>query len=145
MKMDDEEALLKKMGVDFHAPEDGCCGMAGAFGFEQGEHYEVAQKCGERVLLPAARKLPDDELIITDGFSCREQIRQDTNRTPLHLAQVIQMALKDGAGGTPGDFPEKKYVHAPKTAGYYAKTAAVLGVGALAVGAVLLGAKRRRG
>lgn len=146
MKLDDEESLLKKMGVGYTAPEDGCCGMAGAFGFEQGDHYDVAQKCGERALLPESRKLPASELIITDGFSCREQIRQDTNRTPLHLAQVIQMALHDGPQGTPGDFPEKQYVHAPRSFGYYMKTAAVLGVGALAIGGALwLVARRLRG
>jgi FAD/FMN-containing dehydrogenase/Fe-S oxidoreductase len=134
MKMDDEESLLKKMGVDYRIPEDGCCGMAGAFGFEQGDHYDVSMKCGERMLLPEIRKEADNTLIITDGFSCREQIRQDTKRTPLHLAQVMQMALRDGEQGTPGDLPEQQYVHEPKTAAYYVKTAVILGVGALAVG-----------
>jgi len=143
MKMTDEENLLRKMGVDFQVPEDGCCGMAGAFGFERGDHYEVAMKCGERALLPNTRKLPADELIITDGFSCREQIRQDTDRTPLHLAQVIQMALHEGEHGTPGDFPERRYIRAPKTAGYYVKTGVILGGAALAIGGALwLAAKR---
>jgi Fe-S oxidoreductase len=66
--------------------------MAGAFGFEK-EHYDVAMKCGERVLLPAVREQSNDTLIITDGFSCREQIAQTTERQALHLAEVIQMAL----------------------------------------------------
>jgi FAD/FMN-containing dehydrogenase/Fe-S oxidoreductase len=145
MKLDDEEALLKKMGVEFEAPEDGCCGMAGAFGFEQGDHYDVAMKCGEQVLLPRARSLPKDTLIVTDGFSCREQIRQDTDRVPLHLAQVIQMALTEGEQGTPGDYPERQFVHAPKSAAYYAKTAAILGLGALAIGsAVWMGLRKER-
>ena len=53
----DEEELLKKMGLDYSAPEDGCCGMAGSFGFEAGHgHYDVSVACGERVLLPAVRK-----------------------------------------------------------------------------------------
>jgi Fe-S oxidoreductase len=92
MKMEAEEAVLKKMKVDYEMPETGCCGMAGAFGFEN-EHYDVAMKCGERVLLPAVRAQGNDTLIITDGFSCREQIAQTTNRQALHLAEVIQMAL----------------------------------------------------
>jgi hypothetical protein len=66
--------------------------MAGPFGFEA-EKYEVSQACGERALLPAVRKAPEEELIIADGFSCREQIRQNTDRYPLHLADVLNMAL----------------------------------------------------
>jgi len=58
MKMDAEEALLKKMQVDYDMPETGCCGMAGAFGFEK-EHYDVAMKCGQRVLLPAIERHAD--------------------------------------------------------------------------------------
>jgi FAD/FMN-containing dehydrogenase/Fe-S oxidoreductase len=92
MKMQAEETILKKMKVDYVMPETGCCGMAGAFGFEK-EHYDVAMKCGERVLLPAVRTTSADALIITDGFSCREQIAQATGRRALHLAEVIQMAL----------------------------------------------------
>jgi hypothetical protein len=67
--------------------------MAGAFGFER-EHYDVSIKCGERVLLPAVRAADANTLIIADGFSCREQIVQRTNREALHLAQVIVMALR---------------------------------------------------
>ncbi|HTE91823.1 MAG TPA: FAD-linked oxidase C-terminal domain-containing protein [Terriglobales bacterium] len=92
MKMNDEETVLKKMGVDFHAPAPGCCGMAGSFGFEK-EKYEVSVAIGELELLPAVRKTPPDSLIIADGFSCREQISQCAGREALHLAQVIQMAL----------------------------------------------------
>lgn len=93
MKMTDEESVLKKMGVDFHAPAPGCCGMAGSFGFEK-EKYEVSVAIGELELLPAVRKTPLDSLIIADGFSCREQISQCAGREAVHLAQVIQMALK---------------------------------------------------
>jgi FAD/FMN-containing dehydrogenase/Fe-S oxidoreductase len=93
MKMTDEEAVLKKMGVDFHAPAPGCCGMAGSFGFEK-EKYEVSLAIGELELLPAVRRTPPDSLIIADGFSCREQISQCAGREAVHLAQVIQMALQ---------------------------------------------------
>src|SRR6185437_11498548 len=92
MKMDAEESILKKMHVDYEMPDTGCCGMAGAFGFEK-EHYDVAMKCGERVLLPAVRAQGKDTLIVTDGFSCREQIAQSTDRRALHLAELIQLAL----------------------------------------------------
>ena len=74
MKMGHEESLLRKMGVDVQSPDSGCCGMAGAFGFEA-DKYAVSQAVGERVLLPAVRDGPDETLIVSDGFSCREQIR----------------------------------------------------------------------
>jgi FAD/FMN-containing dehydrogenase/Fe-S oxidoreductase len=92
----DEEAILKKLGLDVDIPEPGCCGMAGAFGFEQGDHYKVSVKCGERELLPAVRKSEPETLIIADGFSCHEQIAQLSGRQPLHLAQVLQMAIREG-------------------------------------------------
>jgi len=92
MKMNDELSLLGKMGLDSDIPDAGCCGMAGAFGFEK-EHYDVSMKCGERVLLPAVRHAAKETLLIADGFSCREQISQTTGRRPLHLAQVLRMAM----------------------------------------------------
>ncbi len=59
MKMTAEEAVLRRMGIDFTAPAPGCCGMAGAFGFEK-EKYEVSKAIGELELLPAVRKAPTD-------------------------------------------------------------------------------------
>src|SRR5262249_59116092 len=96
MKMTDEEEILREMGVEIAALDSGCCGMAGAFGFEKGEHYDVSVKCGERVLLPAARAANQETLIITNGFSCHEQISQQANRSALHLAEVLQMAIREG-------------------------------------------------
>ncbi|MGI8755871.1 MAG: FAD-binding and (Fe-S)-binding domain-containing protein [Acidimicrobiales bacterium] len=91
--MDAEVALLKRMGVDHEVLDSGCCGMAGSFGFSA-EHYEVSMRVGERVLLPAARQLDSDAVLVTDGFSCREQITQSTDRTPVHLAELLQQAIK---------------------------------------------------
>ena len=70
--------------------------MAGGFGYEKG-HYEVSVKVGELALLPAVRKAPEDTLVITDGFSCREQVLQSGGRRGIHLAQVIQMALRESS------------------------------------------------
>jgi FAD/FMN-containing dehydrogenase/Fe-S oxidoreductase len=103
--MNDEEAVLRRMGLDYSVPESGCCGMAGAFGFERGDHYEVSMACGERMLLPEVRRAADDTLIVADGFSCREQISQATGREALHLAQVIQLALRHGPAGPRGERP----------------------------------------
>jgi hypothetical protein len=66
--------------------------MAGSFGYERGQRYQVSMACGERVILPAVRAADPDTLIIADGFSCREQIWQGTGRRALHLAQVLALA-----------------------------------------------------
>ncbi len=91
MKMNDEESLLRKMGVELHSLDSGCCGMAGPFGFEK-EKYAVSQAIGERMLLPAVRQTLSETLIVSDGFSCREQILQSTGRQALHLAEVLRLA-----------------------------------------------------
>ncbi len=108
MKMRDEQSVLEKMGLDFQMPDSGCCGMAGAFGFEK-DHYDVSIKVGERVLLPAVREADKQTLIVADGFSCREQIAQTTDRRALHLAQVLQMAIHEGQGESSGAYPEASY------------------------------------
>jgi Fe-S oxidoreductase len=90
----DEEALLKRMGVELKSLDSGCCGMAGPFGFEQ-EKLELSQALGERVLLPAVRAAGSDDIVLADGFSCQEQITQNIhNRQPRHLAEVLQIALR---------------------------------------------------
>lgn len=133
MKMKDEEAVLSKIGLDFHTLDSGCCGMAGAFGFEK-DHYDISIKAGERVLLPAVRKADKDTIIIADGFSCREQIEQTTDRQALHLAQVIQMALHEGSSGLTGAYPEKNATQHPGTrqsslrTGVFLSIAAILGI-----------------
>jgi Fe-S oxidoreductase len=109
-----EEQVLAATGLQYQVLDSGCCGMAGAFGYER-DHYEVGIKCGERVLLPAVRNAPPDSLIIADGFSCREQISQQTDGKPLHLAQVLQMALHDGPFGSESKAPEQEYASTEKT------------------------------
>ncbi len=91
MKMTDEESLLRKMGIDLQTPDSGCCGMAGAFGFAK-NNFSVSQAIGERVLLPLVREASSDTLIISDGFSCREQILQATGRQAIHLAEALHLA-----------------------------------------------------
>jgi Fe-S oxidoreductase len=93
MKMTDEETAVRQMGMDYTVPAQGCCGMAGPFGFEK-EKYEVSLAIGELELLPAVRSSSPDCLIVADGFSCREQISQCTGRETLHLAELMQLALR---------------------------------------------------
>jgi len=92
MKMTHTESLFRKMGAELHSIDSGCCGMAGPFGFER-DKYSIAQAAGERVLLPAVRQASRDTLIVTDGFSCREQILQSTDRRAVHLAEALQLAV----------------------------------------------------
>ena len=71
----------------------GCCGMAGAFGFEK-EHYEISMKIGEMVLFPAVREASADTLISAPGTSCRQQIKDGTGRDALHPIEIMYAALK---------------------------------------------------
>jgi hypothetical protein len=136
MKMKDEEAVMKKLGLDFELLDSGCCGMAGSFGFEKGHgRYEVSIKCGERVLLPAVRKAPRDSLIISNGFSCREQISQTTRRKALHLADVIKMALN-------GEKHGEKYLRRVNRE-FFPRWSGLFGLAVLGLG-TLLAYKNRR-
>ena len=74
--------------------------MAGPFGFDK-DKIEVSLAIGERALLPAVRQAPTETLIVSDGFSCREQIAQGTDRRALHLAEVMQLALARATTGSP--------------------------------------------
>ena len=84
----DEVAALAATGGDVTLLDAGCCGMAGPFGFSR-RGFAVAQTLGERVLLPAVRAADAETVIVTDGFSCREQIAQNSDRRAVHLAEVL--------------------------------------------------------
>jgi FAD/FMN-containing dehydrogenase/Fe-S oxidoreductase len=88
-----ERAVLDRLGLDYQVPDEGCCGMAGSFGFEK-DKAAVSLAIGEQGLLPAVREAEPGQLLIADGFSCREQIRQTTGRRALHLAEVLHLALQ---------------------------------------------------
>jgi len=130
MKMTAEESLLHRLGIDFTSPAPGCCGMAGSFGFEH-DKYEISAAIGELELLPAVRHAPDDWLIIADGFSCREQIAQGTDRHALHLAEVLQMALRSPIDS--GPYPESASVRERQSEIRASMREAGLGLGALGV------------
>ncbi len=108
MGTDAEVEVLRKLGLDLDVLDSGCCGMAGSFGFES-EHYDVSVAVGERRLLPAVRDAPGDSLIVANGFSCKTQISELTDRRALHTAQVLAMAREGGPAGPPGARPETAY------------------------------------
>ncbi len=72
--------------------KSGCCGMAGAFGYEK-EHYELSMQVGELVLFPEVRKTPEETLIAAPGTSCRHQIKDGTGRKALHPVEIMYDAL----------------------------------------------------
>ncbi|KUI36475.1 FAD-binding and (Fe-S)-binding domain-containing protein [Mycobacterium sp. GA-2829] len=70
----------------------GCCGLAGNFGVEKG-HYEVSVAVAEQQLLPAVRSADPDAAILADGYSCRTQLADLTDRRGVHLAQLLAARL----------------------------------------------------
>ncbi len=86
------EVLAWIPGMSTRFVESSCCGMAGAFGYEA-QHYDISMAMGELSLLPAARAAAPATLLIADGFSCRHQIRDGTDREALHVARVLASAL----------------------------------------------------
>jgi Fe-S oxidoreductase/FAD/FMN-containing dehydrogenase len=96
-KMAAEFDLLRSTQANVTLLDSGCCGMAGPFGFER-EKFDVSQALAERVLLPAIRAASPQTIVVTDGFSCREQIAQNcapaSHVRAFHFAEVM-------AGQTP--------------------------------------------
>jgi FAD/FMN-containing dehydrogenase/Fe-S oxidoreductase len=147
MRLYDDEAAMKKMGLDFQMLNAGCCGMAGSFGFER-EKYDVSQQCGERALFPALRNAEVSTLVMADGFSCREQIQQDTPRHALHLAEVMQLALhrsEDESDGAPPMYPEQALVAKRAAAQRRSMRRAGIATGLILAGGALLwlGSRKR--
>ena len=92
IKSNAEQAILDRLGLDYEVLKSGCCGMAGAFGFETAK-YDVSLAIGERVLLPRVRQAPADTAILANGFSCREQIEQSTGRSTVHIAELLNQSM----------------------------------------------------
>jgi FAD/FMN-containing dehydrogenase/Fe-S oxidoreductase len=80
-------------GLKVETVESSCCGMAGSFGYEA-EHFDVSMRMAELSLLPAVRKAKPETMVVADGTSCRHQIHDGSGREALHVARVLQMALK---------------------------------------------------
>jgi len=70
----------------------GCCGLAGNFGVERG-HYDVSVAIAEHQLLPAVRGAAADDVVLADGYSCRTQLADLSDRRGLHLAQLLAREL----------------------------------------------------
>ncbi|UQX87693.1 FAD-binding protein [Jatrophihabitans telluris] len=89
-----DEKLLTRAGVELETV-GGCCGLAGNFGVERG-HYEVSVAVAETALLPAVRAAASTTAVLADGFSCRTQLEQLSDREGEHLAVLLARGLHVG-------------------------------------------------
>ncbi len=133
MKFEPQKRIMKDMGLDVAVLESGCCGMAGSFGYEK-DKYAVSVAAGERVLLPRVRSADEATLILADGFSCRSQIEQLTDRGGLHLSEALKLAID---GGAAGPHPEKRASTARRRAQRRSMVRAAIGVTLVAATASL--------
>ncbi len=141
MKFEPQKQVMAAMKLDVDILESGCCGMAGAFGYEK-DKYDVSIAAGERVLLPRVRSEGKDTLILADGFSCRSQIEQETDRSALHLAEALKLALD---GTSPEIYPEQRLHASRRRAQRLSMTRSGVGiVVALAAVVTLLLVRRKR-
>ena len=90
-----DKEMLERMGLEVEMLDAGCCGLAGSFGFDA-EKYEVSKQIGELQLLPKVRATPETTYVVTNGFSCKEQIWQEAGRKTLNMAEMLAMALDQG-------------------------------------------------
>ncbi|SFY48534.1 FAD-binding and (Fe-S)-binding domain-containing protein [Streptomyces sp. F-1] len=101
---DADRELMRRAHLDAEVLDEGCCGLAGNFGFERG-HHEVSMAVAEQGVLPAVRGAAPDSLVLADGFSCRTQIEEGgTGRRAVHLAEALAFALD---GNLPSEHPER--------------------------------------
>jgi len=90
--MGSDKKVLDAMGVRHTMVESSCCGMSGSFGFDP-KHYDLSVKAAELSLLPALRGCGSDTTVVTNGFSCREQIAQLGDRQAVHIVEVMAEAI----------------------------------------------------
>ncbi|WGD41801.1 FAD-binding and (Fe-S)-binding domain-containing protein [Streptomyces cathayae] len=127
MKFDADRELMRRAHLDADVLDEGCCGLAGDFGFTRG-HHEVSMAIAEQGVLPAVRAAAPDRLLLADGFSCRTQIEQGgTGRRALHLAEALALGLE---GTLPSEHPERLAVR-PGPPSRAARWAATAGAAAL--------------
>jgi Fe-S oxidoreductase len=95
-----QQTLQLIPGLAVEVIESGCCGMAGAFGYEA-SHYELSMRMAEQDLLPALREADPDSLIVANGTSCRHQIEDGVQRGARHVALLLEEALDETDSAAP--------------------------------------------
>ncbi len=143
-----ERRCLAALGLEVEEMNTGCCGMAGGFGFEQ-EHFEVSQALAAQRLLPAAKAAGAGTFLISDGFSCRQQVRQNMSRRMVHTAVAMDLRLQELRGELLSE-PYPEFSAETRTSEAAARKRrkrwlplALLGLG-LAAGALLVFQARRK-
>jgi Fe-S oxidoreductase len=91
-----EIAVLRRAGATVEPIHAGCCGMAGPFGFEA-EKFEISKTIAQDELLPAIQSATQETIIVSDGFSCREQISQLGHKQAMHFAEALARGCKSAA------------------------------------------------
>ena len=87
-----QQALRLIPDLDVETIASGCCGMAGAFGY-QATHYDISMRMAENDLLPKLRSAARDTIVVANGTSCRQQIRDGSGRDSVHVARLLASAL----------------------------------------------------
>jgi Fe-S oxidoreductase len=87
------QQLLERAGYFVDLIDSGCCGMAGAFGYES-DHYDLSLDIGELSLFPAVRNASQDMIVAAAGFSCLTQIEEGTSREAIHPINLIRQILE---------------------------------------------------
>lgn len=87
-----KSALQQTAGCAAQEIDSGCCGMAGAFGYEK-KHYEISMKIGEQRLFQQINKAPNEQRVVANGFSCRHQIEHGTGRKAKHVIEILAEAV----------------------------------------------------
>ncbi|MEU1005955.1 FAD-binding and (Fe-S)-binding domain-containing protein [Streptomyces tibetensis] len=142
LKDDADRELMRRAHLDAEVLDEGCCGLAGNFGFERG-HHELSLAVAEQGVLPAVRAAAPGSVVLADGFSCRTQIEQsDTGRRALHLAEVLALGLD---GNLPSEHPERlaQRPPAPSRTGRWTITAGAAALTTAAAAVAARGAARR--
>ena len=84
--------MLESLGYHVTPIQAGCCGMAGAFGYEK-EHYALSMQIGEVSLFPAIRKEIAEHnykvIVAASGASCRPHIEDGTGLNVVHPIELI--------------------------------------------------------
>lgn len=107
---DPDQEMMRRAGLRPNVLDEGCCGLAGNFGYERG-HFDVSMRCAELGMLPAVRDADPATLILADGFSCRTQIEQGSSgRRAAHLAEALAAAVR---GVDLGEHPERVIAERP--------------------------------
>jgi FAD/FMN-containing dehydrogenase/Fe-S oxidoreductase len=102
--------LLGRLGVRKVDEAEGCCGLAGNFGFEE-QHYDTSMAVADLALKPRLDGIHAIDgataaVVVADGFSCATQIDHlagDRGVRALHLAELLDPAADrpDQPGETP--------------------------------------------